>query len=144
MGYSVFNGHTKPAWNVGRIVGAKRALKRKEVRAIRFWLEQAGRLRDRALFDLAIDSKLRGCDLVRVLIGDLVSGDRVRERALVVQRKTGRPVQFEIPEPAKTTLLAWLQRRGGSLEESAFPKPQAASARANTAGWSMNGCRRSG
>lgn len=121
MGYSAFDGHTKPAWNAGRQVGAKRALKQKEVWAIRFWLEQERRLRDRALFDLAIDSKLRGCDLVRVRIGDLVTGDRVRDRALVVQRKTGRPVQFEILEPARTTLLTWLERRGGAIEDFAFP-----------------------
>jgi integrase len=121
MGYSDFDGHQRQAWNVGRKVGAKRALKQKEVWAIRFWLEQAGRLRDRALFDLAIDSKLRGCDLVRVRIGDLVTGDAIRDRALVVQRKTGRPVQFEILEPARTTLLAWLQRRGGLIEDYAFP-----------------------
>jgi hypothetical protein len=80
MGYSVFDDHDRPAWNPGRKIGAKRALKQKEVWAIRFWLDQEGRLRDRALFDLAIDSKLRGCDLVRVRIGDLVTGNAVRGR----------------------------------------------------------------
>lgn len=78
MGYSVLDDHDRPAWNAGRKVGAKRALKQKEVWAIGFWLDQEGRLRDRALFDLAIDSKLRGCDLVRVRIGDLVTGDTIR------------------------------------------------------------------
>ena len=78
-------------------------------------------MRDRALFDLAIDSKLRGCDLVRVRIGDLVSGSKIRDRTLVVQRNTGRPVQFEILEPARTTLLAWLERREGSTEDYASP-----------------------
>jgi hypothetical protein len=62
MGYSSYDGHARPAWNAGRQVGTKRPLKQKEVWAIRFWLEQEGRLRDRALFDLAIDSKLRGCE----------------------------------------------------------------------------------
>jgi integrase len=121
MGYSEFDGHTKPAWNVGRKVGPKRALKQKEVWAIRFWLDQEGRLRDRALFDLAIDSKLRGCDLVRVRIDDLVSGNAIRDRATIVQRKTRRPVQFEILEPARSTLLTWLERRGGALEDFVFP-----------------------
>jgi len=121
MGYSAFDGHDRPAWNAGRKIGAKRALKQKEVWAIRFWLEQEGRLRDRALFDLAIDSKLRGCDLVRIRIGDLVSGDAIRERALVVQRKTSRPVQFEILEPARSTLLTWLERRRGSIEDDLTP-----------------------
>ena len=74
-----------------------------------------------ALFDLAIDSKLRGCDLVKVKIGDLVAGGRVRNRAMVIQQKTKRPVQFELLEPARSTILAWLERRGGGLDEFAFP-----------------------
>ncbi len=106
MGYSSLDGHTKPAWNAARRVGAKRPLKQKEVCAIRFWLEQEGRARDRALFDLAIDSKLRGCDLVRIRIGDLVTGNSIKDRTLVVQRKTRRPVQFEILETARTSVRA--------------------------------------
>jgi hypothetical protein len=58
--------------------------------AIRFYLDRERRLRDRVLFDLAIDSKLRGCDVVKVRIGDLVNGARVRSRAIVIQQKTGR------------------------------------------------------
>ena len=77
--------------------------------------------RDRALFDLAIDSKLRGCDLVKIKIGELVSGGRIRNRAIVIQQKTNRPVQFEILEPARSSILAWLERRGGGLDEFAFP-----------------------
>ena len=102
-------------WNEGRLLGAKRALKPQQVWAIRFWLDQHQRLRDRALFDFAIDSKLRGCDVVKVCIGDIVSGGRIRDRAGVVQQKTKRPVQFEIVEPARRTLFAWLERRGGTL-----------------------------
>lgn len=78
-------------------------------------------MRDRALFDTAIDSKLRGCDLIRLRVGDLVSGNDIRARALVIQRKTGRPVQFEILEPARSSLLKWLERRGGTVEDYAFP-----------------------
>jgi site-specific recombinase XerC len=78
-------------------------------------------MRDRALFDLAIDSKLRGCDLVKVRIGTLVSGSNVRARSMVIQQKTGRPVQFEITADARTSLLAWLERRGGTVEDFAFP-----------------------
>ena len=109
-------------WNAGRKLGAKRALKPQQVWAIRFWLDRERRVRDRAMFDLAIDSKLRGCDIVKLRIGDLVSGGRVRSRATVVQRKTGRPVQFELLEPASTSLLAWLECRGGALNEFAFPR----------------------
>jgi integrase len=123
MGHSQYDtaSRTRKAWNAGRIVGAKRALKPQQVCAIRFWLDREGRLRDRALFDLAIDSKLRGCDIVKVKIADLVSGGRVRSRAIVVQRKTGRPVQFELMEPACASLLAWLERRGGAVDDYAFP-----------------------
>lgn len=105
----------------GNKLGAKQPLKPKQVGAIRFWLEREGRLRDRALFDLAVDSKLRGCDLVKVRIGDLVSGGRVRPRAMVIQQKARRPVQFELLEPARTSILSWLERRGGALEDFAFP-----------------------
>src|SRR3984885_554414 len=64
---------------------------------------------------------LRGCDIVKIKIGDLVSGGRVRSRAIVVQQKTGRPVQFELLEPARGSLLAWFERRGGTLDDHAFP-----------------------
>jgi site-specific recombinase XerC len=96
-------------------------LKLQQVWAIRFWLNNEGRLRDRAIFDLAIDSKLHGCDIVKVKIGDLVSGGRVRSRAIVVQQKTGRPVQFELLESTRTSLLAWLECRGGTLDNYVFP-----------------------
>jgi integrase len=123
MGHSEYDpaARERRAWNAGRIVGAKRALKPQQVWAIRFWLDHERRLRDRALFDLAIDSKLRGCDVVKVRIGDIVSGGRIRTRAIVVQQKTGRPVQFELLEAAWTSILAWLEQRGGTLDDYAFP-----------------------
>jgi site-specific recombinase XerC len=108
-------------WNTARKPGAKRAFKPQQVWAIRFYLDRERRLRDRALFDLAIDSKLRGCDVVKVRIADLISGARVRSRAIIIQQKTGRPVQFELSEPARTSILAWLERRGGSIDDYAFP-----------------------
>jgi integrase len=73
------------------------------------------------MFDLAIDNKLRGCDIVKIRTGDLESGGRVRSRALIVQRKTGRPVQFKLLEPARASILAWLERRGGTLDDFALP-----------------------
>jgi site-specific recombinase XerC len=109
------------AWNAGKKVGTKRALKPRQIWAIRFFLDREGRLRDRALFDLAIDSKLRGCDLVKIKIGTLVIGPEIRSRAIVVQQKTGRPVQFELMTDARTSLLAWLERRGGAVDDFAFP-----------------------
>lgn len=123
MGHSEYDpvDGERRVWNAGRKVGAKRALKPQQVWAIRFWLDRERRLRDRALFDLAIDSKLRGCDVVKVRIRDLVSGGRVRSRAIVVQQKTSRPVQFELLEPARASLLLWLERRGGSCDDFMFP-----------------------
>ena len=111
----------RPAWNAGRTVGVKKPLKQKHIWQIRFFLDQGGRLRDRALFDLAIDSKLRGCDLVKMKIGALVTGQDIRTRAMVVQQKTGRPVQFEITSDVRSSLLAWLRCRGGTVEDYAFP-----------------------
>jgi integrase len=123
MGYSQFDLAQKgrPAWNAGKTVGTKRPLTQKQIWAIRFFLDREGRLRDRALFDLAIDSKLRGCDLVKIKIGDLVSGDDIRTRAVVVQQKTGRPVQFELGADVRASLLAWFDRRGGLVDDHAFP-----------------------
>lgn len=103
------------AWNAGRIVGAERALKPRQVGTIRFRRDHERRLRDRALFDFAIDSKLRGCDVVKVRVGDLVSGGQIRARAIVVQQKTGRPVQFELLEAARTSILTWLEQRSASV-----------------------------
>ncbi|MCR5869505.1 MULTISPECIES: tyrosine-type recombinase/integrase [unclassified Sphingomonas] len=112
---------TRPAWNAGKVVGTKRPLTQKQIWAIRFFLDREGRLRDRALFDLAIDSKLRGCDLVSITIGDVVYGSAIRSRAIVTQHKTGKPVQFEITADVRASLLAWLDRRGGSTDDFVFP-----------------------
>jgi len=123
MGHSQFDPamENRAAWNAGLMVGAKRALKPRQIWAIRFFLDREGRMRDRALFDLAIDSKLRGCDLVKMKIGTLVAGPQIRTRAIITQQKTGRPVQFELMTDARGSLLAWLERRGGSIEDYAFP-----------------------
>lgn len=123
MTYSQFDpaAHNRVPWNFGAKVGPKRPFNQKQIWAIRFFLDREKRIRDRALFDLAIDSKLRGCDLVELKIGDLVSGAEIRTRATITQRKTGRPVQFEIASDARASLLAWLERRGGCVEDYVFP-----------------------
>src|SRR5690606_13203339 len=105
------------------------------------------RVRDRALFDLAIDSKLRGCDIVKIRICDLVVGGSIRDRATVVQQKTGKPVQFELMNNARTSLSAWLERRRGRTGDYLFPPAgsttPAISACANMHVWSTNGSLRS-
>jgi integrase len=98
----------RPPWNKGRLVGQKRPLLPKQVWAIRARLELAENLRNLALFNLAIDSKLRGCDLVRLRVVDLVVGGSVRERVSVIQSKTGRPVQFEVSENTRKSVLKWV------------------------------------
>lgn len=99
----------RKAWNKGRIIGQKRPLLPKQVWAIRARLELAGDLRDLALFNVAIDSKLRGSDLVRLAVADLVKDDRVRERVSVIQSKTKRPVQFELTENTRDTVITWVR-----------------------------------
>ena len=108
-------------WNAGNMVGAKRPLRPRDVWAIRVFLDEHRRLRDRALFALAIDNKLRGCDIVKMKIGDIVTSGAIRNRATVIQQKTHRPVQFELMTEARKTLLTWLNRRGGSVDDFIFP-----------------------
>jgi len=96
------------AWNKGRIIGQKRPLQPKHVWAIRVRLELAERLRDLALFNMAVDSKLRGCDLVKLEVTDVFVAGRIKERTSVVQSKTKQSVQFEITEGTRKSLSAWL------------------------------------
>lgn len=96
MSDSINNDVIRIPWNKGKIIGQKPPLKRNEIWAIRIRLQIAGRIRDLAMFNLAIDSKLRACDLVRIRVSDVCQGTKVARRAIVMQRKTKRPVQFEI------------------------------------------------
>jgi len=98
-------------WNKGRLIGQKRPLKSRDVWTIRTRLDLEGNKRDLALFNLAIDSKLRACDLVAIRVSDIQAADRVRERASVIQKKTRLPVQFELTEPTRLSLACWLHVR---------------------------------
>ena len=98
----------KRAWNRGRVIGQKRPLLPKHVWAIRVRLELAGELRDLALFNLAIDSKLRGCDLVRLKVSDVFASGSIKERVSVLQSKTQTPVRFEITDGTRKSLLEWI------------------------------------
>jgi len=88
---------TEP-WNKNKIVGQKLPLKLQQIWAIRIRLEIANNIRDLALFNLAIDSKLRGCDLTTLKVRDIAHGKTIQSRAIIVQKKTGLPVQFELTE----------------------------------------------
>jgi integrase len=104
-----------------RRTGTKLALKPVHVWGIRIRLQVAHKLRDLALFDLALDSKLRACDLVALRVSDLVSNGRVRGRVMILQRKTGRPVQFEVTEQTRRSLTEWLEARRPADDECIFP-----------------------
>jgi integrase len=105
----------------GRPTGQKPPLQPKEVWAIRVRLQIAGRSRDLALFNLAIDSKLRGCDLVRLKIGDVAQMGQARARAMIIQKKTGRPVRFEITAPTREAMNDWIRRAGLADGDWLFP-----------------------
>jgi hypothetical protein len=95
-------------WNKGKLVGQKAPLRISEIWAIRVRLEIFGRLRDLALFNLAIDSKLRGCDLVKLRVLDICHGSHVAHRASVIQQKTKQPVQFELTEGTRKSISSWI------------------------------------
>ena len=114
------SSHRAP-WNKGCLIGQKRPLKPKEVWAIRVRLQLEERRRDLALFNLALDSKLRGCDLVRLQVNDVCVGGRVRDRATVIQRKTGRPVQFEITEQTRAAIRDWVANSVPGNGQYLFP-----------------------
>ena len=101
--------------------GAKLPLRPMHVWGIRVRLQVERRLRDLALFDLAIDSKLRGCDVVALRVGDVVAAGTPRRRAIVLQQKTGRPVQFEITDQTRQSIARWLERRPGYGGDWLFP-----------------------
>ncbi len=96
-------------WNKGRIVGQKRPLLPKHVWSIRVRLEIADNKRDLALFNMAVDSKLRGCDLVRLKVNDVYAAGSVKDRASVTQSKTRKPVRFEITETTRLALDRWIR-----------------------------------
>ena len=111
----------KVPWNKGRLTGQKRPLKPKDVWAIRVRLQLEHRVRDLALFNLAIDSKLRGCDLVGLEVDDVCAVGRVRDRATIIQKKTGRPVQFEITEQTRRSIQDWLPKVNARKAKYLFP-----------------------
>ena len=108
--------HHSP-WNKGKLVGQKHPLRLKDVWAIRVRLQLNNRQRDLALFELAIDSKLRACDLVALHVRDVSHGDMISSRAIVMQRKTQRPVQFEITEKTRGALRQWIKNESLGMDD---------------------------
>lgn len=114
-------------WNKGKLVGQKPPFELKEIWAIRVLFQLAGRRRELALFNLAIDSKLRACDLVMKLwVRDIYHGTSMAARAIVMQQKTQRPVQFEITEPTREAVGAWIAEAWLVAKDGLFPDRPAA------------------
>jgi integrase len=112
--------HREP-WNKGKLVGQKAPLKPKDIWAIRIHLQNAHHVRDLAMFNLAIDSKLRGCDLVGLRVRAVTHGSQVLSRAMVIQSKTQRPVQSELIEPTRTTVATWIEKAKLKPDDFLFP-----------------------
>jgi len=121
MGQQQKSPRPRIPWNKGKLIGQKAPLKLKEIWAIRIRLQLARRARDLALFNLGIDSKLRGCDLVGLRVCDVAQGGRVASRAIVMQRKTHRPVQFELTEQTREAVQAWIAQARLSGDQFLFP-----------------------
>ncbi len=108
-------------WNKGKLVGQKTPLQLRDIWAIRVRLQIAEKNRDLALFDLAIDSKLRACDLTKFRVRDVAHCEHLSSRAMVMQQKTQRPVQFEITDQTRSALEAWIHRAQPRSEDYLFP-----------------------
>ena len=108
-------------WNKGKLIGQKSPLKPQQVWAMRVRLQLADKKRDLALFNLAIDSKLRGCDLLSVKVSDIRIGDEIRSRAKIVQSKTGNAVQFEITKQTRQAIEDWCSAKSLDHHDWLFP-----------------------
>ena len=113
--------HSHEPWNKGKLIGQKPPLKLKDIWAIRIHLQLAEQTRDLALFNLAIDSKLRGCDLVNLQVRDILHDNQIVARAIIMQRKTRRPVQFELTDQTRNAVAAWIAKANLKSEEYLFP-----------------------
>lgn len=118
------NGRPLIPWNRGRVIGQKLPLKLRDIFGIRVRLQLQRRVRDLALFNLAIDSKLRGCDLVALKVCDLAREGGLGTRAQIIQRKTGKTVQFELTEQTRRAIMDWINRRSLTREDYLFPSRQ--------------------
>ncbi len=112
--------HVCGSWNKGKLIGQKAPLKIKDIWAIRVRLQLSNRVRELALFNLALDSKLRGCDLVSLRVKDISHSDRVSSRAIVMQKKTSKPVQFEITEATRNSVGDWIKQAHLNSENYLF------------------------
>jgi len=107
-------------WNKGKLTGQKPPLKLHEIWEIRIRLQIAKKTRDLALFNLALDSQLRSCDLVQLKVRDIAHGTQISKRAMVMQQKTKQPVQFEITNQIREALSDWIKSKKLSYDDYLF------------------------
>jgi integrase len=120
--YAFLKHNPKQApWNKDKLVGQKPPLKLQEIWEIRIRLQINKRHRDLALFNLAIDSKLRACDLLKIRVPDISNSGRINSRAVVMQQKTQRPVQFEITAQTREAITDWVRHAGLVAPDFLFP-----------------------
>ena len=112
---------SKAPWNMGKLVGQKLPLKLEQIWAIRIRLEIAKNIRELAMFNMAIDCKLRSCDMVKLLVRDVSRNGEVLDRAQVIQQKTSQPVQFEITKKTRKSVESWIEFRGLSGMDYLWP-----------------------
>ena len=112
---------TSTPWNKGKLIGQKPPLKLREIWAIRIRLQLKKETRELAMFNLAIDSKLRSCDLVKLKVRDVYHGNGISPRAMILQQKTQQPVQFEITEQTRDALKNWISHNHLRPEAYLFP-----------------------
>jgi integrase len=98
----------KSIWNKGTLVGQKRPLKLEETWAIRIRLQLSNNLLGLTVFNLALESRLRACDLIKLKDRDIAHGSAIQSRAILIQHKAQKPVQFEITQKTKTSLVEWI------------------------------------
>jgi len=123
---------SKRPWNKGKLTGQKPPLKLKEIWAIRIRLQISNQVRDLALFNLALDSKLRSCDLVKIRVRDVTHSAAVSRRAMVMQQKTGLPVQFEITEQTRESISNWINHAELMSDEYLFKSSNRSSSHIST------------
>lgn len=126
------HAHNQRPWNKGRLMGQKMPLTLQEIWSIRAHLQSKGQIRDLALFNLALDSKLRACDLLKIRVSDISSGGEVNSRAIIRQKKTSRPVQFEITARSRKSISDWIDQARLRATSYLFPSRIHASAHLST------------
>ncbi|MFT7244302.1 MAG: integrase [Candidatus Azotimanducaceae bacterium] len=119
--YPIVEYRPREPWNKRKLVGQKSPLKLKDIWAIPIRLQLKNKLRDLTLFNLAIDSKLRACDLTKLKVSDVAQSGRVGNRAMIMLQKTKTPVQFEMMEQARDSIAKWIEHSGLRATDFLFP-----------------------